>query len=225
MLRRAFFLNAVENLSLAVLGRWLYIGYLTMKTSSTLPCIKLKIVPLFTLVFILSCQSRSDSNKTDEQQVADSSSTVSPASTMTFYDSVLQKKDLSFEQIKARALFDSVHYTGYYSTATFAGDTLLHLRNNLTGVVIAYGSPVCYQKFLILFNKEEKEMSRAEVYTGCDGPENEDYSSTDYRVLNDSTYETIETFRPANADEKNLPEKITKVKWRISQNGAIVQVR
>lgn len=195
-----------------------------MKTLFTSFLLPRNILAIFALTFSFSCQSDQPTTISGEQQ-ANANPTTLPSQTLTFYDSVLQKKELSIEQIKARALFDSIHYTGYNSNATFDGDTLFHMRNNLTGIVITYGSPVCLQKFLILFNRDQKEIGRTEVFTGCDGPEDEDYSSTDYILLNDSTYETIETFRPANADEKNLPEKITKVKWRISQSGSIEQVR
>lgn len=190
------------------------------------------LLPVSLVILLLACQSHQEPGAISDEKVRFDNDSLLPAPpadslrAVTFYDSVLQKQQLSFAQIRAHTSIDSFYYTGNYNgQSTFTGDTVYVLRNNFKGVVIEHSGPNCLQKFLLVFDTANRELCHEQVYSACDGEENHDYSSTDFKVIDDSTFITIETIIPADAEEKHLSNKEIKTQWKITATGRIEQVK
>jgi hypothetical protein len=189
------------------------------------------------IIFLAACHSSQTPGDRDNEPLTSEKDSLlissgidhiaGPAATaLTFYDSILQKQQLSFAQIRAHTFIDSFYYTGNYNgQSTFTGDTVYVLRNNFKGVVIEHSGPNCLKKFLLVFDAANRAVCHAEVSSECDGEEGYDYSSTGYKMIDDSTFITIETIIPANAEEKQLPNEEIKTWWKITAAGRIEQVK
>ncbi len=146
------------------------------------------------------------------------SAKIADTDSVSFLDSIARKDILSIRQIRSHTLIDSVYYSGALSNSSFSGDTVLSFYKNLVGALIEYNdNQSCIYKFLLIFNRENKNLSKMIVYSDCDQDESADYETLDYRLLNDSIFETIETYVPANSKK----QKVTKYLWRISTKGEI----
>ncbi|HEY5462021.1 MAG TPA: hypothetical protein VIJ95_02080 [Hanamia sp.] len=174
----------------------------------------MKNILVIAIMVLLSCQTKNKSQKINEaigskyndsliaNQRSDSAKTINTNS-LSFLDSIDRKYVLSIEQIKNHTLIDSIYYTGVLSNAGFSGDTIFNFNNDFKGALIEYDDKQsCIYKFLLIFNKEEKNLSNMIVYTDCDQDESVDYQTLRYKLLNDSVFETIETYFPANSKAK-----------------------
>lgn len=54
------------------------------------------------------------------------------------------------------------------------------------------------------------------VYSDCDRDESSSYTTLQYKLLNDSVFETTKAFTPANSDKV---QSVKKYKWKISNSG------
>lgn len=190
------------------------------------------LVPVSLVILLFACQLHQKPGTISDEKIGFDKDSLLPApptdslQAVTFYDSILQKQQLSFAQIRAHTSIDSFYYTGNYNgQSTFTGDTVYVLRNNFKGVVIEHSGPNCLKKLLLVFDVANREVCRAEVSSECDGEEGYDYSSTGYKMIDDSTFVMIETIIPANAEEKQLPNEEIKTWWKITAAGRIEQVK
>ncbi|WP_207513876.1 hypothetical protein [Longitalea luteola] len=138
---------------------------------------------------------------------------------MTFLDSVLSKCQLSAQQIQNHTNIDSMWYTGIFLNSTFSGDTIVNFYSGFKGAIINYDDGKnCVYKFLLIFSSPDRlNTDYKTIYSDCDHDESSDYSSLNFTILNDSTFETIEKYNAAGS--KN--EIMEKIKWRLNQKGQI----
>ncbi len=147
------------------------------------------------------------------------------ANSSSFLDSIAEQDDLSVEQIKSHTLIDSVYYTGMFSRAGFTGDTVFHFSNGFIGAIIAYDDRrVSNSKFLLVFRPSDYHNTASGiVYTDADKDESSAYNDRRYKLLlSESMFETIETYYPRGSDK---PNKIYRTKWKVTDKGAVVQVK
>jgi hypothetical protein len=179
-------------------------------------------------IALLACHSKQKEEKQKEKPViAIPVITKDPVVSFSFLDSIAQKSDLSIQQIQAHTTIDSFYYTGYYSNAAFQGDTVFHLKYGNTGVIINYDDwKNCSKKLFLVFpasaiiNSDFKQ-----VETDCDRDYSSDYHSTRYKLLSDSSFETIEYYVPANKEEDDEGSVWERIKYRINQKGLIDTLR
>ena len=61
------------------------------------------------------------------------------------------------------------------------------------------------------------------VYTDADKDESSAYNNRRYKLLlSESIFETIETYYPRGSDK---PNKVYRTKWKVTDKGAVVQVK
>jgi hypothetical protein len=177
-------------------------------------------------VFLFSCQSQQETKAKNEKKELKPDSTLSgqqesdsakaDATSSSFLDSIAKKYELSIEQIRNHTFIDSVYYTGIFSDVGFSGDTVLSFRNGFKGAIINYDDRrSCIYKFLLVINPDNQISVNKIIYTDCDHDESVDYTTLRYKFLNDSIFETTETYIPA----KGKTQETEKLKWKISNTG------
>lgn len=190
----------------------------------------MKAILVFVVILSMSCQSPQVTNTknkgTEFEEKVDSLRTtnqsvnaISGSDNLSFIDSIAKKLALSIDQIKYHTTIDSIYYTGMLSGVNFNGDTVLNFSNGFKGAVLIYDDKKsCIYKFLIVLDATGN-FSRTNkiIYSDCDRDESANYLTPTYRFLNDSVFETIETYYSANTTNQS----IEKIKWKISNNGTI----
>lgn len=189
----------------------------------------MKFALVIFVMILLSCQSqqvKQIKNKQEDLQSSDSSKIqkkdseiVNNRQSFPFFDSVFKKYELSIDQIRKNTLLDSIYYSGMFSDVVFTGDTLLSSHNGFIGTILTYDDrKSCIYKFLLIFNRvTNKNVDYKIIYTDCDHDESADYTTLRYKLINDSIFETTETYIPA----KSKIQKIERFKWKISNIGEI----
>jgi hypothetical protein len=175
----------------------------------------MKILLAAVVINLLSCQP-GPKQKTIEHSL-NKSEINAPSS---FLDSIRNNYELLTKQIREHTIIDSFYFTGRHSDATFTGDTILPLSNNFIGAIVDYDDKSnCIYKFLLIFSPgENKNTDYKRIYSECDRDESADYLRLDYELLNDSCFQTIESYIPKNSDSVSQVEKI---KWNIDHHGLI----
>lgn len=144
--------------------------------------------------------------------------------TASFLDSIAKNYELSIAQIKTHTGIDSNWYVGRHSDAGFTGDTIFHINRKMAVGIIEYNDRlVCIYKFLLVFIPPDwKNTATKIVYTDCDRDESANYTTSRFKLLNDSTFETIETYFSANSEK---PKSVEIHKWKINDSGKIYSIR
>ena len=195
----------------------------------------MKILLIILVTILFSCKSKQGTKKNEEltrnsnipkQAENDSMATNNSATHLSFIDSVSQKYELSTGQIKKYTKIDSVYYTDMFSDVSFIGDTVIDFHSGLKGAIIKYDDrKSCIYKFLLIIDQTNNRNSDNKIiFTDCDHDESADYTTLRYRLLNDSTFETIETYIPAKSGNKANSTKDKDVKWKINMSGMIVHI-
>jgi hypothetical protein len=184
----------------------------------------------FLIIILLSCQSRHKPNSLDVQfrleSQPDSAGSKSQEKmsltnqdNLTFLDSVSKRYGLSFDQIRNHTAIDSIYNTGFRSNASFTGDTVINGPNGIKGVILEYSDEQsCRYKFLVIMNAKSSHMiSNMIVYTDCDQDEGAPYTTLNYKLINDSLFQTIETNFSIGSKDSN----VQKTEWKIRADGKI----
>jgi hypothetical protein len=136
----------------------------------------------------------------------------------SFLDSVANKYELSVGQIRTHTQIDSVFYSGSFADVSFTGDTVFDIHNGLKGAIIVYDDgQSCLYKVLLVMTIDNKNVSNKFIYSDCDRDEGRSYITLDYKLLNDSVFETYETYFVRESEV----EKMENLKWKISNKGEI----
>lgn len=190
----------------------------------------MKSLSLLIVLSLLSCQSFRE-NKSENGskiiEVMDSLTLLNKSDTLIYlkktpnsiFDSIKEKLQLSTDQIRYYTSIDSIYYTGMFSDVVFQGDTLINLAMGYKGAIIEYDDRrSCIYKFLFVLKPSGNEKSAYKIiFTDCDHDESAGYKTLNYVIINDSTFETAETFIPA----MGKTSKIQKHNWKIRNNEII----
>jgi hypothetical protein len=173
---------------------------------------------LFVTVLLLSCHFENEKKINDEPVIIP----VSPIR-LSFFDSIYRKYELTLEQMQSHTGIDSFYYTGLYAGAQFTGDTILQLYKGFTGAVIDYSdNRNCGKKIFLVFpSSAEVATDYKEIETSCDRDFSGNYFYIRYKLLSDSSLETIEYFIPPNKDEDDTGTVWERIKYKINQKGTI----
>lgn len=195
----------------------------------------MRILLIIPILSFLSCQLKDKTQDDDEhkerenretlvlQAKIDSATMISTKIPHSFFDSILGKFELTFQQVKKYTMIDSVYYTGMFSDVVFLGDTVFNFRAGNKGVIIRYDDKKsCIYKFLLVFDlNNDRNIDSKIIYSDCDHDESVDYSQLRYNLLNDSIFETIETYIPAVASRDVQRIKSERIKWKLTKDGII----
>ena len=187
--------------------------------------IKNRSARLLTLVllFMIGCHGKDKSKEQFAPAIVQNEPQATPAmesqTHLTFFDSILNKSELTLRQVRKHLIIDSLFYTGFYGEATFVGDTIVRLRNGFTGAIIEYDDHKnCIFKFLFVFSPDDNLNTDYErIYSDCDRDGDSDYTTTRYKLLNDSAFEISENYFPEHSEEPT----ISKTRWLVNQKGGI----
>jgi hypothetical protein len=194
----------------------------------------MRIIIISILVSLLSCQSKPKQTEEEqkvkkvEEHVPNLDSVSTPISKgsapISFLDSISGKLDLTIQQIQKYSIIDSMFYTGRFSNASFVGDTVFNFSNSYKGAIIEYDDRQnCIHKFLLIFSPiENQNTDYKRIYSDCDRDPSADYITLSYKILKDSTFQTIESYIPANTDKI---AQIEKIKWHINNRGLVDSTR
>jgi len=189
----------------------------------------MKYTVTIVIIALFSCQSQqNNANKSDSQtaQIKDTLTgqhkqealIANPQKLGSFVDSIGKKLVLSIDQIRKHTLIDSIYFTGIFSNASFKGDTVIKRNKGYYIAIIDYDDTrMCIYRFLLVINSESINTDKKIVSTDCDRDESADYTSLNYRLMSDSSFETTETFMPAGKTQK----KVEKMKWKVNKDGKI----
>lgn len=191
------------------------------------------------ILLIMSCQSKQEIKKAKNNSHAkinknltdrsknDSSKPSNYPLLISFIDSVSIRTQLSLEQIKKNTIIDSIYYTGILCDASFVGDTVFNFQNGFKCAIINYDDRrSCLYQFLLVFNSSgTKNLDQKIIYTDCDHDESSDYTTLRYKILNDSTFETIENYIPANSENKSAINKTQIIKWKLNNQGLMYSLK
>ena len=178
------------------------------------------------LLFMIGCHGKDKSKEQFAPAVVQNESQdplalvqMKSQTRLTFFDSILNKSELTLLQVREHLIIDSVFYTGFHGEATFVGDTIVRLRNGFTGAIIEYDDHKnCIFKFLFVFSPRDNLNTDYErIYSDCDRDGDSDYTTTRYKLLNDSVFEISENYFPEHSDEPT----ISKTRWFVNQKGGI----
>jgi hypothetical protein len=184
---------------------------------------------ILVLLFMIACHGKEKSKEQFAPAVVQNESQAPLAliqkesqARLTFFDSILNKSELTLLQVREHLIIDSLFYTGFHSEASFVGDTIVRLRNGFTGAIIEYDDHKnCMFKFLFVFSPGDNLNTDYErIYSDCDRDGDSDYTTTRYRLLNDSLFEISENYFPEHSDEPT----ISKTRWLVNQKGGIDSV-
>jgi hypothetical protein len=202
----------------------------------------MKYLAIFWFLFFVGCNSVEQKSTSKEaitavkEDTAAKTTADAPASLgpkMNFFDSIMKKMDLTISQMKAHTTVDSIFYTGrgeaddtlYYPGHSFKGDSIIRFSNGITGALLHYNDGlVCSKKWLFLYRPDSAINSDdMEIQINCDRDEGFDYYYTEYRLLNDSMFETNEYKILANRDDEG--KLWEKKKYKVNSNGRFVIVQ
>jgi len=144
----------------------------------------------------------------------------------SFMDSVANKYVLSKSQIRTNTKIDSNYYTRYFSDAVFTGDTVFNFGRGFKGAIIDYNDKKnCSLKFLLVFAPFNKlNTANTIIFKDCDVDQSTGGTMVNYKLLTDSTFETIETDIPSQSAESSTGKK--KIfKCKINDKGMIDSLR
>lgn len=193
----------------------------------------MRILLIIAITVLFSCQSQQEAKTKNGQKDLKANDSLSvrqkPNSVeiingipSTFLDSVSKKTELSIGQIRNHTSIDSVYYTGMFSDVSFTGDTVFNFYKGFKGVIVDYDDRrSCIYKFLLVLNADNKNVISKIVYTDCDRDESADYTTLHYKLINDSIFETTETYMSG----KGKTKKTENHKWKISNIGGIDPLR
>jgi len=153
-----------------------------------------------------------------------------------FWDSIAMGLKLSYEQIKkytaidSYSALDSFYILNYDSVEFnfkenlgFWADSVYTTRHNFKVAILKHSGPNCLTRLMLVFDSTgTHNISYTVIEEGCDRDgEDLPYSWLEYRILTDSTFETIETSDPgdANTTHRYFTTEITK--WKITNKGTI----
>jgi len=134
-----------------------------------------------------------------------------------FLDSVLVKKDLYFDQIKAHTNIDS---NSYKADAQFVGDTVWYRNSKHPLAIVRYSDSLIDKKLLLVFNRRGK--CTASLVVGMDGDvDSFDSVVLNYKIIDNYSFSTTETwtYRGGKIDDKIT---ITKQFYWINKKGNIM---
>ncbi len=200
---------------------------------------------LLIIFILLACNSHKPETMTnDAKKIAASDSVASDNNNGTrgnniarnFWDSIVMGLKLSYGQITRYTAIDSYSamdsfYILQYDSAEFNfretlgfwPDSAFTNSHNFKVAILKHSGPNCMTKFLLVFDSTGKQnISYSVIEEGCDRDgEDLPYSYQEYRILTDSTFETIETTDPGNANitDRHITTGITK--WKITGRGMI----
>jgi hypothetical protein len=194
---------------------------------------------LVILSILLSCHSgKQDNTMTNSGSIKDTSLTSGSLIAPAFWDSISKQLKLSDDQMAKYTILDTSTYkigsfysqiysdSSIYADWGMYGDSAYNTRN-LKVAILKYSDGVCLKKYMLVFDSTGKHnLSYTMIEEGCDRDgENSPYSSQEYKILTDSTFETIETSDPGDADttDRNITTEITK--WKITNKGMIDSLR
>jgi hypothetical protein len=187
---------------------------------------KLLIILLFlNLAMVSACQQEHKSEPVQKSEPAilsqEPENADSAKTSLTFLDSVSRQYDLTIAQIKAHTLIPDFYYTGRLSVATFSGNTVINLAYGFKGAVLNYSDGLnCSYKFLLVMDTAKNiNVSYHQIYSVCDRDESAGYVTLDYKFLNDSLFDIIETGTSESSEVKHFNTEIKK--WRIRKDGKI----
>jgi hypothetical protein len=175
------------------------------------------------LLFIIGCHGKNKSKEQFAPAVVQNEPQATRAmesqARLTFFDSIINKSELTLRQVREHLIIDSLFYTGFYKEATFVGDTIVRLRNGFTGAIIEYDDHKnCIFKFLFVFSPRDNLNTGHElIYSDCDRDGDSYYTTTRYKLLNDSVFEISENYFPEHSEEP----AISKTRWLVNQKGGI----
>jgi hypothetical protein len=109
----------------------------------------------------------------------------------TFFDSVAEQMDLSFNQVRRHAKIENGYFT---PKSTFSGDTIFYPHSGFPLVIIRNNDGlVCSYKLLLVYNRGAKENTACKlVETDCDEDYSSDYSQLSFKVFNSKQFFTRE---------------------------------
>ena len=184
----------------------------------------MRLALLNVIIFLASCNSQ-DNKSGDKITFKDSLiHSVTSNTSLSFFDSVMRKLELTHEQITAHTNLDSVYYITYNKEATFRGDTILKMAHHITGVIINYSDAlVCSKTILFIFLPGSGYSSDyKEIDENCDRELSMDYYYTDYRLLGDSGIVSTEFHLPPEKDDGSDTAKVSQVlKLVVNPKGTI----
>jgi len=140
----------------------------------------------------------------------------------SFIDSVANKYVLTLTQILACTKLGSIHDSEYLSSAVFTGDTVVNFGTGFKGAIIEYNDKKnCIFKFLFVFGRVDNlNTDIATIFKGCDIDQDSGGTMLDYKLLTDSTFQTIETdILPDLAENSDTKKEIFN--WKINGQGII----
>ena len=188
----------------------------------------------FILISLLACQSqqetktniKQDTLKSDGDSLVhfknDSTNEADYLQGPSIFDSISRGDELSIAQIRQHTMIDSIYFTGKHSDAVFMGETVYDIHNGFKGAIIVYDDRRnCIYKFLLVFDPAGKNSDYRQIKSDCDRDESADFGSLDYSILNDSIFQTIETYVPADSEKAEKK----KSKWKVNDKGLIVSTR
>lgn len=138
---------------------------------------------------------------------------------VSFFDSVLNKYDLTWEQMKLHTILDSYFYT---PNSEFAGDTIYN-NNNKSIVIIQYKiGVVCEYKIIFIFQSSPILNTDFKVFqTNCDlEPTEEGHVSTSFDIVNDTILVKEVSHKKFNANA--IKSITTEEVYIINDNGKLV---
>jgi hypothetical protein len=99
----------------------------------------------------------------------------------------------------------------------------VHFYRGYVGAIIDYSDgESCLSKLMLLFRPPDfRNTSYLEIYSVCDREVDSDFSFLKYELLRDSSFETIESFVPANS---TTVKSVEKHRWRITTDGTFNSV-
>ena len=192
------------------------------------------------MFILLGCNSGgkgSAAARKDSSLKKDSSAPPQLSRVLSFLDSVSMQLKLSDDQMAKYTILDtfdykiSSKYSGIYPDSLFLewgiwGDSAYNTRN-LKVAILSYRDGNCSRKFLLVFDSSvQHNTSYMTIEDGCDRDgDDSPYSSQDYKILTDSTFQTMDTDDPGDEDENNRDITTTITKWKINDRGKIDSIR
>jgi hypothetical protein len=131
----------------------------------------------------------------------------------TFFDSVLNKYDLTWEQIKLNTILDSSYYN---PNAVFTGDTIYNI-NKRSIVIVQYKiGVICEYKFIFIFQSVPMRNTDFKIFqTSCDiDPTEEGHVSSSFKIMND-------IILVKEVSNQKVNGKSVKSTYKINGNGKI----
>ncbi|RFS21172.1 hypothetical protein DVR12_17720 [Chitinophaga silvatica] len=146
---------------------------------------------------------------------------IEPAS-YSIWDSISSKFPLNTEQIKKLG-FSELYMTGEEESW---GESYYSISDSLRVVILSFNDKrVCIKKLLVTVNsRSETGIEYKVISTDCDIDASTENVRTNFQHINDTTF-AIEERLYAKGDEDMENPQITKRKFRIKENGEILELK